>query len=60
MSKFNALVSEKNSEYVSDMKHFKRVYLRPFLGLNVKRLLYVVNIQPKLKLHPHSSPTKYY
>ena len=38
MSKFNALVPEKISEYASEMKHFQKAYLRPFLGLNVKRL----------------------
>ena len=35
MSKFNALIPENISEYVPNMKHFQRAYLRPFLSLNV-------------------------
>ena len=34
VTKFNAL-SKKISEYVPDMKHFKKANLRPFPGLNV-------------------------
>ena len=44
--KFAALLSEKNSEYDPDMKHFQRAYLRPLQGLNVITSLYLVNIQP--------------
>ena len=34
------------------MKHFQRAYLRQFPGLNLLTSLYLVNIQPNLKLHP--------
>ena len=39
------------------MKHFQRVYLRPFPGQNALALLYLVNIQPNSKLHPPTTKT---
>ena len=41
---------ERISEYAPDMKHFKKAYLLPCLGLNVLTPLHIVNIQPNSKL----------
>ena len=46
---------EKISKYAPYMKHYQKAYLRSFPSLNLSTSLYLVNIQPNLKLHP---PTK--
>ena len=50
----NSLVplSEKNSEYAPDMKHFRRVCFRSFSRSKRLTSLYLVNIQFNSSLHP--------
>ena len=55
VTKFDTPSLKKFSKYAPDMKHFKKAYLRPFLGLNVRTSLCLANIQPNSKLHPPPS-----